>query len=204
MTEYRIIYVDFINNKVGVSARNSMNLTDKHNTHIFNYHEKVTLHKLNDSWASWIKTDNRITLYVPLYLDGQPTCILDTDFFNYEKKKFIEHAKLVEELENEKKLVQDLRAELIKADIKPTRKKAIPKKIKLLVWNLYVGEDNVKGTCYCCKKTEIKITDFHCGHFVSEKNNGDTTVDNLRPVCSGCNLSMGSQNMDDFMKYMTK
>jgi len=79
-------------------------------------------------------------------------------------------------------------------------KKAIPKKIKQLVWNNYIGEKNGAGLCQCCNKTEIKQMDFHCGHVISEKNGGEIVVKNLKPICSLCNSSMGSKNMDEFMK----
>lgn len=43
---------------------------------------------------------------------------------------------------------------------------------------------------------------FHCGHVISEKNNGEITVDNLRPICQNCNSSMGTTDMDEFIsKY---
>ena len=32
------------------------------------------------------------------------------------------------------------------------------------------------------------------------KNGGEAKVDNIRPICSDCNLSMGSTNMDVFME----
>lgn len=223
MTDYRIIYVDFNENKCGVCARRSMDINDKLN-HVFTYHEKVKLKIMNENWAMYVEsivvpvrnlngtsyTRGECIYYIPLYLDGKPTCMLDKDFFKAEKKKFEEYNNTLEELKKlkEEKIVSELKKEKEETkeeEKKETKekKKTIPKKVKLLVWNLYIGEDNVKGACFCCGKTEIKITDFHCGHFVSVKNNGETTIDNLRPICSGCNLSMGSQNMDEFMKYIT-
>lgn len=68
-----------------------------------------------------------------------------------------------------------------------------------LTWNEYVGEEKGIGLCCCCKKIQISQQNFHCGHFISQKNGGESIVENLRPICSGCNLSMGSKNMDDFM-----
>ena len=35
-------------------------------------------------------------------------------------------------------------------------------------------------------------------NFETEKNGGLTNIDNLRPVCSTCNKSMGTKNMVDF------
>lgn len=79
------------------------------------------------------------------------------------------------------------------------KKKQIPQKVRHLTWNEYIGEDRGTGVCCCCKKTSISQQNFHCGHFISEKNGGECMVENLRPICAGCNLSMGSKNMDDFM-----
>ena len=41
---------------------------------------------------------------------------------------------------------------------------------------------------------------MHAGHIIPEKDGGDTTIDNLIPICSGCNSSMGSENMNSFIK----
>jgi DNA repair exonuclease SbcCD ATPase subunit len=80
------------------------------------------------------------------------------------------------------------------------KKKAIPKKIKELVWNNHIGHDIANSMCTCCEKTPIKNTEFHCGHVLAEANGGTLEITNLRPICAGCNLSMGTQNMDDFKK----
>ncbi len=84
---------------------------------------------------------------------------------------------------------------------KPTKKKKpIPKKIKELVWNNLIGHDIASSMCTCCEKTPIKNTEFHCGHVIAEANGGTLDITNLRPICAGCNLSMGTQNMDEFKK----
>lgn len=45
---------------------------------------------------------------------------------------------------------------------------------------------------------------FNCGHIIAEANGGEVTVSktvsNLKPICQNCNSSMGTKNMDDFMK----
>ncbi len=43
---------------------------------------------------------------------------------------------------------------------------------------------------------------MHCGHIVSCANNGVTDITNLRPICSTCNLAMGSEHMKTFMINM--
>jgi hypothetical protein len=81
----------------------------------------------------------------------------------------------------------------------PYKKKQIPKSIKSLVWNKYIGQQNGQGLCQCCQSTEIFQMSFHCGHVISEFNGGKSTIDNLKPICPLCNNSMGKKNMNDFM-----
>ena len=77
-----------------------------------------------------------------------------------------------------------------------TRKKTINQ----LVWNMYIGEHISKSKCYCCKLSNITRLSFYCGHIISEKNGGSFDVNNSRPVCQKCKSSMGTTNMDEFMR----
>ena len=83
---------------------------------------------------------------------------------------------------------------------KKVGKKRIPAAVKRLVWNKYLGERKGKAKCYSCRVTEITQLSFHCGHVVSEKDKGKTTLANLRPICQNCNSSMGTKNMMDFIQ----
>lgn len=85
-----------------------------------------------------------------------------------------------------------------------TKKKNIPKAMKRLVWDTYIGETIGMAKCLCCKHVDIRQIEFHCGHVVAEANGGSTTVDNLRPICAQCNLSMGKTDMNEFMKMFKK
>ena len=76
-------------------------------------------------------------------------------------------------------------------------KQKIPKSVRVAVWNTYIG-NNIKGKCYVGCGEEITVNNYECGHIISEKNNGEVTIQNLRPICSTCNKSMGTQNMHDF------
>lgn len=78
------------------------------------------------------------------------------------------------------------------------KKKTIPISIKKQLWDTYFGS-NGTAKCICCHHNEIKMNDFHAGHYISESNGGEVKLDNLRPICKGCNLSMGTTNMDDYM-----
>ena len=82
-------------------------------------------------------------------------------------------------------------------DKKP-KKKTVPKVVRDLAWARWIGDDVAKTKCMCCGLNEIKMNSFHCGHIMAEVNGGKTTVDNLRPICAACNLSMGADNMDEF------
>jgi len=84
-----------------------------------------------------------------------------------------------------------------------TQKTKIPKKqineaLKTSVWTRYIGADKGTAVCYCCSLARITQREFDTGHVIAEINGGKTHIDNLRPVCRKCNLSMGAQNMDEF------
>jgi len=81
---------------------------------------------------------------------------------------------------------------------KAKTKVAIPKHVKTLVWNKYIGSDKAEAPCVSCRTQKISIRDFHCGHVLAEANGGDSTINNLRPICAPCNLSMGKRSMNEF------
>jgi 5-methylcytosine-specific restriction endonuclease McrA len=82
------------------------------------------------------------------------------------------------------------------------RKKPIPATIKRLVWNTHIGEERGRAKCLCCKLTDITQLSFNCGHIVAESNGGELKVSNLKPICQNCNSSMGTKNMNEFMKLL--
>ena len=85
---------------------------------------------------------------------------------------------------------------------KKKKKKPISVTIKRLVWNTHIGEEIGKAKCMCCKVTDITQMSFNCGHIIAEANGGETIVSNLKPICQNCNSSMGTKNMEDFMKSL--
>ena len=89
-----------------------------------------------------------------------------------------------------------------KDETKKKKKKSISATIKRLVWNTNIGEDIGKSKCMCCKSTDITQMSFNCGHIVAEANGGNIIVSNLKPICQNCNSSMGTKNMEDFMKSL--
>jgi hypothetical protein len=82
------------------------------------------------------------------------------------------------------------------------KKKPISATIKRLVWNSNIGEEIGKSKCMCCQVTDITQLSFNCGHIIAEANGGEVIVSNLKPICQNCNSSMGTKNMDDFMKTL--
>ena len=87
-----------------------------------------------------------------------------------------------------------------KSSSKKPKRKTIPKTVKILVWDKYIGNATGCTTCMCCKHATITQHNFECGHIISDANGGAISVDNLRPICSQCNKSMSTKNMVEFMK----
>ena len=119
-----------------------------------------------------------------------------------EEKQKIEEQNRIEEEERKKKEEEEKkRIEEEKKEAKK-KKQSIPKNVRVIVWNHYIGEDIIKHKCLCCKKVTISNTNFEVGHVLSEKIGGTHEINNLRPICFACNHSMGTENMIDFVvKY---
>jgi 5-methylcytosine-specific restriction endonuclease McrA len=119
-----------------------------------------------------------------------------------EIKKQEEETKKKEE--EEKRFLEAEEKRKIEEEKKENKKKkqSIPKNVRIIIWNHYIGEDIIKHKCLCCKKVTISNTNFEVGHVLSEKNGGTHEINNLRPICFSCNHSMGAENMVDFVvKY---
>jgi hypothetical protein len=115
------------------------------------------------------------------------------------QKKLDEELKRLAEEEEKKQLEEQKNKEKEEAKKK---KQSIPKQVRVIVWNHYIGEDIIKHKCLCCKKVTITNTNFDVGHVISEKNGGTHEINNLRPICGACNHSMSSENMIEFVvKY---
>lgn len=80
------------------------------------------------------------------------------------------------------------------------KKKSISKSLKTAIWDKYIGKNKRSAYCICCVNVEIKIEDFHAGHIIPESYGGKTDETNLLPICGQCNGSMGSLNMNDYVK----
>ena len=126
---------------------------------------------------------------------------LKQDIVKQQYEKIDKEKKLQEEkLQEEKKLLEETKK--IEKEEAKKKKQAIPKQVRVIVWNHYIGDDIIKHKCLCCKKVTITNTNFDVGHVLSEKNGGSHEINNLRPICGACNHSMGVENMIDFVvKY---
>jgi len=80
-------------------------------------------------------------------------------------------------------------------------KTRIPKALREQVWLKYSQQQfSIKCLTPWCQN-QINAFDFHCGHMHAEAKGGPTTLDNLIPICSRCNLSMGTTS---FSEWSTK
>lgn len=113
--------------------------------------------------------------------------------------EIVEESIAIESIENTlSKINQSIAKEnnIIEEKTKLSRK-SIPKALREEIWLTYIGEI-FKAKCFCCERNYISPFNYHCGHIVAHSKGGFTTVQNLRPICIGCNLSMGTENLLEF------
>lgn len=112
-----------------------------------------------------------------------------------EALKALEEA-LKEEALKEEAFKEEAIQEALKNRIKKKRK-TIPKPVRDRVWRKYQG--GLDGNCWCCDKN-ITFENWECGHVKSDYHGGEAHCNNLRPLCSSCNRSMGKQDMISYIK----
>ena len=94
---------------------------------------------------------------------------------------------------------------------KPGIRKSLPKSDeRCRMGRISVGEDKLKGLCYVFFVENAKlrplilIVHMLFPFIMVEKN----TLENLRPSCSTCNLSMGTEDLEEFkaslLEFKTK
>jgi hypothetical protein len=134
----------------------------------------------------------------PTPMDCSEDFEIQQNFYNpYPEVIYISDDEVKDNKAKQKNKIQAQNKVIVK---KSYRKKTIPLPVRTKVWNTYVGETKGKAKCMCCGDVDITPFRFECGHLKSEYNNGDISIENLRPICSGCNKSMGKINMDEYMK----
>jgi 5-methylcytosine-specific restriction endonuclease McrA len=99
-----------------------------------------------------------------------------------------------------KDIIKEQTGFIVKTYKKERPKKSVPKGLKIDVWNKCVDKKERQAMCICCNERTISLEDFHIGHIQPESKGGIMASDNLLPICSTCNLSMGSSNMRDYIE----
>ena len=72
---------------------------------------------------------------------------------------------------------------------------SIPKEIREKCWMAY-NKTSI-GKCYVCSQ-ELSSFNMEAGHVNSVYYGGDNSLNNLRPICRSCNISMGTENLYKF------
>lgn len=73
------------------------------------------------------------------------------------------------------------------------------KNIRTNVYQKNIGSCE-ESVCKFCNTHKIYLTNFHTAHIISKKNGGTGELSNLYPSCATCNTSMGSLDMDIYIK----
>ena len=73
------------------------------------------------------------------------------------------------------------------------KKKQIPKAVRQQVWLMIIGKKfESKCSIIWCKNI-INVFNFHAGHNIPNSKGGPMNMENLRPICCNCNLSMSDK-----------
>ena len=87
----------------------------------------------------------------------------------------------------------------------PKKKTPIPAAFREQIWLRQFGKVyEAKCPTPWCQNT-ITVYDFQSGHNIPESKGGPTTPENLIPLCSRCNLSMGDRyTFDEWASINTR
>jgi 5-methylcytosine-specific restriction endonuclease McrA len=79
------------------------------------------------------------------------------------------------------------------------KKSPLPKALREQVWIKHIGKSfEAKCPISWCEN-RISVFDFQVGHNIPESKGGKSTLENLLPICSRCNLSMANNyTIDDW------
>jgi hypothetical protein len=72
-------------------------------------------------------------------------------------------------------------------------KESIPKRVRELVWTTHNGEVFTHKCFVSWCDNNINVFNFQVGHDIPESKGGTLDIDNLKPICGNCNLSMGNK-----------
>ena len=73
-------------------------------------------------------------------------------------------------------------------------KETIPKRVRELVWTTHNGETFTNKCFVTWCENKINVFNFQVGHDIPESKGGTLEIDNLKPICGNCNLSMGNKH----------
>lgn len=83
-------------------------------------------------------------------------------------------------------------------------KRKIPTALRQQVWITYCGKKfEYKCIVKWCSNIMTPFT-FEVGHNVPESKGGSSELDNLKPICSSCNKSMGNTYTIDEFSVISK
>ena len=140
----------------------------------------------------------------------QDNNIIEDNLINYKSDQTIldkiyleEYRKIIREKIYENLINKDIEqiTEIAEKNNIPKYKKVkISNIFKRQCWNHWIGEDIGKIICPVCKLTYITQLNFSCAHIKSESKGGKLELDNVRPVCCGCNSSVYTNDLTNFIQ----
>ena len=79
-------------------------------------------------------------------------------------------------------------------------KENLYRNVFVMLYGLTFFKDARVGMCQCCLREQITIGNFHAGHIIAHANGGETKLNNLTCLCMLCNTSMGTYDLNEFIK----
>ena len=79
-------------------------------------------------------------------------------------------------------------------------KTKISKPFRFTLWNTHIGKSIGEVKCIVCMQNSINMMNFECGHINPESKGGELSVENMLPICTLCNRSMGSTHMAKYVE----
>jgi hypothetical protein len=79
----------------------------------------------------------------------------------------------------------------------------IPCNVRMLVWKKLTKNICDNGNCYVCNKN-LLYSDMECGHIIAHALGGNSSYENLMPVCKSCNRDMGTMNLEEYKCVVQK
>lgn len=91
----------------------------------------------------------------------------------------------------------------INLSCEPNTKVPIPYVVREQVWKRCHENTSDIGICFTCCN-DLYFRDMECGHIKAHALGGDTTLENLMPVCKSCNKDMGVMNLFEYKEMIEK